>query len=221
MERTTEVMTTLDFVENVTVPGDVFGEPKNEYWALVCLRHGMEFVYRQAVGCNEIVAKQIPPNVNFMGAINHPYFDYVPKPLLTCAFHWYAISACQYVRTVGAIAYRQGSISDLPKAYANRIIPEVVAFRDKVAAHFAWSTENGRDNDAERLASVIPQLSFHSGSFHIGSLVISLRRNGNATSSETIAPWSLSKVHETLTARYWPAQDGKVKSPAEKVREPE
>lgn len=206
MDSATELTTTLDYVQNITVPGEVFREPKNEYWALVCLYHGMEFLYRQAVKCDEIVAKQIPPNVNFSGAGNHRYFGQVPKPMLTCAFHWYAMSACQYVRTVGAIAYRQGSISVLPQVYANDIIPEVVAFRNKVAAHFAWSTENNRDNDAERLASIIPQLTFESDSFHLGSLVISMSRSGNSTSSETIAPWSLSKVHERLAARYWPPQ---------------
>jgi hypothetical protein len=207
------VTTTIDYVANITVPGEVFREPKNEYWALVCLYHGMESLYRLAVKCDEIVAKQIPPNVRFSGMGNHPFFAEVPKPMLTCAFHWYAISACQYVRTVGAIAYRQGASSVLPQEYANGIIPEVVTFRNKVAAHFAWSTENNRDNDAERLASIIPQLSFDLDSFRMGGLVISMRRGGNSNSSEAIAPWSLRKVHEMLAARYWPPQNNQFVAP--------
>jgi hypothetical protein len=34
---TDEPTTTLDYTDNIVVPGDVFREPTNEYWALQCL----------------------------------------------------------------------------------------------------------------------------------------------------------------------------------------
>ncbi len=40
-----ESVTVLDYVDNIEVPGDVFRKPSNEYWALVCLRQGLEFLY--------------------------------------------------------------------------------------------------------------------------------------------------------------------------------
>ena len=52
-------------------------------------------------------------------------------------FHWYSISACQYVRTVGAIAYLQDNSRPKPLEYVNSVIPEVKAYRDKVGAHYA------------------------------------------------------------------------------------
>ena len=103
--------TILDHVENISVMGDVFSPPANEYWALVCLRDGLEFLCRQVEQCEKVVHDRVNPDgklrVLFEG--NAPKLKGVPQGLLTCAFHWYAISACQYVRTVGAIAYRQDS----------------------------------------------------------------------------------------------------------------
>jgi hypothetical protein len=124
--------------------------------------------------------------------------------LLTCAFHWYAVSACQYVRTVRAISYRHDPRRPIPPEYVNAVLPEVLAFRDKVAAHFAFSTQNSRDNDAERLASVLPPLTFVDDSFHVGAFTVSIRNAGKASTSDTMQPWSICKVHEQLRRRYWP-----------------
>jgi hypothetical protein len=45
-------VTVLDYIDNITVPGNVFHEPANEYWALICFQHGMEFLYHQAHRCD-------------------------------------------------------------------------------------------------------------------------------------------------------------------------
>ena len=203
----TEPVTVLDFLAEITVPGKVFERPGNEYWALVCLRRGLEFLYRQAQMCDELVKQQIDPtgSTTFAGFGNLPQLDVVPKPLLTCAFHWYAISACQYVRTVGAIASRLAlwKTPTKPLDYVRKVIPEVLAFRDKVAAHFAWTTKNDKDNDAERLASIIPPLAFVEDSFHVGAGLLVVQRSGVESSSDTLTPWSICKIHEQLRDRYW------------------
>lgn len=201
-------VTILDHIDNITAPGNVFQEPANEYWALICLQHGMELLYHQAHECEQAVKQRVNPNgnVRYFGSGNSPTFDQVPQTLLTCWFHWYAISACQYVKTVGAIARKLDPSRPLPHEYAKNIIPEVIAFRDKVAAHFAWTTENNRDNDAERLASILPPLTFNDDSFHVGGLTVTVRRGDRASNSQSIKPWSLCKVHRALRERYWPQQ---------------
>jgi hypothetical protein len=200
-------LTVLDHIDNIVVPGDVFAEPVNEYWALVWLREGMEYLYHQVRRCDEVARQQVNPggNVRFMGSGNFPAFQHLPQALLTCSFHWYAISACQYVRTVGAISWRHDNTRQKPLDYAKAVIPEVVAFRDKVAAHFAWCTANQKDNPAERFASIIPPLVFQDDSFHVGALAVHLRQDGKASNSTAIQPWSLSRIHERLRQRYWPA----------------
>ena len=139
-----------------------------------------------------------------MGSGDFPAFQHLPQALLTCSFHWFAISACQYVRTVGAIAWRHDNNRPKPLDYTKTVIPEVVAFRDKVAAHFAWCTANQKDNPAERFASIIPPLVFQDDSFHVGALAVHLHQGGEASNSTAIQPWSLSRVHERLRQRYWP-----------------
>jgi hypothetical protein len=201
--------TVLDHIDNIIVPGEVFQEPKNEYWALICLWDGLEFLYHQAAHCDEMVKQQVNPQGKFrvVGLGNLPVFNQIPKTLLTCAFHWYAISACQYVRTVGAIAYRQDNTRPIPPRYVKKVIPDVLSFRDKVAAHFAWTTQHSQDNDAERLASILPPLTFINDSFHVGALTVALQGAGKASTSKAIQPWSICKVHQQLRQRYWPSHE--------------
>jgi len=198
--------TVLDHFDGIIVPGDPFRQPANEYWALVCLKQGMDLLYNQALDYDQIIAQRVNPDgdldVFFSG--NFPGMEQVPTPLLTCAFHWYVISACQYVRTVGAIAHKFDPTRPIPPEYAKTVIPEVIAFRDKVAAHFSWTTQNRRDSDAERLASILPPLSYFNDSLHVGGMTLTVTRGGKASTSSAIQPWSLCRVHEKLSNRYWP-----------------
>ncbi len=198
--------TILDYIDSIKVPGKVFEEPANEYWALICLHQGLEFLYQQAARCDQVVLKSLNPKIRVLMSGSCPELAGVSQSLLTCAFHWYAVSACQYVRTVGAIARRYDKAQPLPKEYACKVIPEVVAFRDKVAAHFAWTTKNKEDNEAERDASIMPQLSFVDDSFFVSAFTIGVRQSGEASDSSAMKPWSISKVHQQLRLRYWPPQ---------------
>lgn len=197
--------TILDHIDNITVPGSVFKNPVNEYWALICLWEGMSFLYHQAKRCDEALRSRVNPDdtIKYMSMGNLPEFHDIPKALLTCAFHWYAISACQYVRTVGMIAYKEiGDVND----YIRKVIPEVLSFRDKVAAHFAWTKSDSRDNKAERMISIMPQITFQDDSFFVGSWKLTSKSSGEATNSEAIKPWSVTKTHEYLCNRYWPTE---------------
>jgi hypothetical protein len=214
-----EPRTTLDYVDNIVVPGDVFREPTNEYWALMCLWQGLEYINAQVVSCEKTAKESIESGgeqifsfapdikVKVEGLMS---FGRMPEAirgatrLLTMAFHWYAISACQFVRLVGAVAKRLDDARPLPNEYAEPIIPEVIAFRDKVAAHFSWSSKNKRDNEAERLASILPPLGYNRGRISVGTMTVHLRQGGKSSTSSEIKEWSLTEVHERLTKRYLP-----------------
>jgi hypothetical protein len=199
-------ITTLDHVEGITVDGDVFTEPANEYWALRSLWDGLEFLARQASDCDNIARQQLNPDGNFeiFSYGNDPDLKGIPLGLLTCAFHWYAVTACQYVRTVGAIAKRLDSTRPSPPKYVAQVIPEVQAYRDKVAAHFAWASMHERDNDAERAASIMPAVTFQNDSFFVGAMTLIIRAHGKTSDSRSIEPWSINSIHGRLRARYWP-----------------
>jgi len=205
-EEEPQECTILDHTDGIKVPGAVFQEPANEYYALICLAEGMSCLYRQVKRYEEVVEQRMNPhgNLKVAGAGNLPAFSDLPMPLLVCSFHWYAISACQYVRLVAAIAHFQDQTRPIPPAYVKNVIPEVLAFRDKIAAHFAWATKHERDNDAERLASVLPPLRLSDGRFIASGYRVMLRRSGKTTKSDAIIGWSLTEVHERLVERYWP-----------------
>lgn len=202
----TDEFTTLDYIDKITVSGNPFAEPANEYYALLCLRTGLEFLNRQVEKYDWIALKQLDPNKQYFSFGNSPLLTGIPYQLLTCAFHWYSISACQYVRTVGAIAYSQDNSRPLPPEYTKSVIPEVLAFRDKVAAHFAWSSKHSKDNEAERLASIIPQVSFSKDTFQVQALTVSKVSRGKSSDSKVMHPWSITKIHQRLRERYWPEE---------------
>ncbi len=200
-----EIRTILDHIDEIEVPGDVFRPPANEYWALVYLRKGLEFLAQQVDQCETIVRNQIgsPPNTKLCSFGNLPEFSDLPKGLLTCSFQWYSISACQYVRTVGAIAKSNDTTRLKPHDYLETVIPEVKVFRDKVAAHFVWASRNKKDNDAERLLSKIPNLVWSDGHFFVSGWSASLHKTGRGSVSADWIPWSVSIVHRRLCDRYW------------------
>ena len=203
---TDEFNTTLDHIDNIIVDGNPFAEPANEYYALLCLRTGLEFLYRQAVKCDQIALKQLDPDKKYLSFGNSPLLTGIPYQLLTCAFHWYSVSACQYVRTVGTIAYRQDNSRPNSLEYVKSVIPEVLAYRDKVGAHYAWSMKHDEDNEAERLASIIPQVAFFKDTFQVQALTVSKVSGGKSSNSKVMQPWSITKIHQRLQERYWPEE---------------
>ena len=206
--------TVLDHIDNIVVPGKVFAEPNNEYWALLCFWEGMEFLYGLSKKCDEAVKRSLNPDdkwrVVAMGNLSG--LNQVPKNLLNCSYHWYSITACQYVRTIGAIASRQDTSRPKPLAYIESVIPDLKVFRDKVAAHLSFSTNNDKDNDAERLFSVLPAPAFENDCFNMGAFTVTLKNENGTQTSSAIKSWNLCKVHEELRKRYWPG-DGSQDSP--------
>ena len=200
-----QVHTVLDHIDQIKVPGDVFREPANEYWALVYLSEGLRSLARQVVKCEAIVRKRLNSGgtIRLFSYGNMREFNGLPMGLLTCTFQWYAISACQYVRTVGRIAKSQIPDGPDPLAYVNEVIPDVKVFRDKVAAHFAWSTSNRKDSDAERMASILPNLAWVDNRFAIGGWSVYLPKGNGVVEPGEIPSWSVSAVHECLSKRYW------------------
>ena len=87
--------------------------------------------------------------------------------------------------------------------YIRKVIPDVLSFRDKIAAHFALTKTDSRDNKAERMISIMPQLTFQENSFFVGSLKLTSKSSKGTTNSEAIKPWSVTKTHECLCKRYW------------------
>src|SRR6266704_3091670 len=206
---TLESETTLDQIDGIAVPGNPFIRPTNEYWALTYLAQGLEFLYRQVQNCDGLARSRLNPSgdLTITAYGNDPASSGMPLGLLTCAFQWYAVDACKYVWTVGAIDHqREPAKHPRPRAYVQRVIPEVLAFRDKVAAHFAGTTRNSKDSPAERLLSILPQLSFVDDALCVAALTVAVSTGGVGSDSTVVERWSIQDIHRRLAERYWPSR---------------
>lgn len=129
----------------------------------------------------------------------------VDDPHVICAFQWYSVSVCNYAWLVGHLAKRGGVLREDPKQYRDSVVgPGALAFRDKVAAHFARAVDSKKDNEAERIKSVsCAMIGFRGGHFVAPFGTQSVTRSGVTTDSRNMPEWSVTELHQNLFSRYW------------------
>ena len=183
----------------------------NQLVSLQCLATGLDFLGRQVQTIEAIVIDELKKtgvwgkNKRLGFLIHIPGLNRATRDLVTCAFHWYSVTACNYVRLVGWLA-NEGD-SKKANAYTDRVIPSVKTWRDKVGAHFALvSPKEKKDTQADLAISVMPLLSFEDDAFCVGSLTLNMASEGGKSSSSAAMGWSLTQTHRRLTLRYWPTQ---------------
>ena len=198
----------LDYIEKFDLPETERSKYLNELQSLHYLRVGLKFLYKNVKKIENEVAKQIPPNIRYFSFGNDPNMPRIPhetKALIACSFHWYSVSICNYVWMVGWLQHKNNPNTPTAKDYRNSVLPkEVIAWRDKVAAHFARADNDKRDNPAERMASVFYPSGFYDDAFYASPMKLMVTKAGQSSTSESMHQWSLTKLHEQLRPRYWP-----------------
>lgn len=140
--------------------------------------------------------------------------------LVSCIFHWFGVSVCNYARLVGFIRGLEKNqftrtdlktpaafkgISSAVKTYVESIpeLAQVLVWRNKVGGHFAITDPRSDDNIATLNMSVMFQVSLENGVYVVGGYSLT---QGNSTASHTsaIPMWSVSQVFESLIPRFWP-----------------
>lgn len=137
---------------------------------------------------------------------NHPLLEGLSPDmnLVSCFFHWYAVSVCNYVRLVEWLWRQVSPSASRPSQYVEMVLPEVKPWRDKVAAHFAGSSYNKADNAAERKSSVFPPVAFSGDRFVAQPMMVTVIISDEQSTTANLSPWSLTRVHDDLKTRYWP-----------------
>lgn len=189
----------IDHVEQLSLSDDERRLRANELNALLYLAEGLTFLANQVKQIEDSYRGQLDPRRVEFHFGNVPGFEWVPRGLLACSFHWYAVSACNYARMVGWLA--NGDDPKKTAQYVERVLPSVHLWRNKVAAHFAQTDPRPEDTAADLVASLMPP-SFVDDAFAVGALRISMKR----TSSRTDMQWKLTHVHRDLGRRYWPPE---------------
>jgi len=199
-----EIAKTLDYIENFTLSREDLDKYFNELNSLRYLSEGLSFLYKQVKKVEATVTKRIDPKTLVFSYGNDPLMAGVPLGLIACSFHWYSVSVCNYALLVGWIRHTIDPNLPLPRNYVESLIPDVKAWRDKVAAHFSRASHDSRDNLAEQEVSVFPPIGFYGDAFYAAPMILAIRKNGKKSTSESLKEWSLTKTHEQLQPRYWP-----------------
>lgn len=204
----------LDYEDNLCLPDEERQQYQNELGSLRYLRIGLNFLfcivdnaeadrYRQTQQAQAIAMEELAKTSKLgkhMRYVRHD-FDFSgedkARDLVTCAFHWYSVMACNYARLVGWLAY--GGCPKEANKYTERIMPSVKVYRDKVAAHFAQTSPRDTDTPADLAISVMDTIGFVDKTFRVGALRLNV---GKFSSAEM--EWSLTETHRRLSARYWP-----------------
>ena len=196
----------IDRVDNLEIPDEEEKQYFNELRSLEYLTKGLNFLNAQVQQFEAEISGSLEKDkiVHMYG--NAPALEGIPQDLVACAFHWYSVTACNYVRLVGWLA--NGGDTSKATKYLQYVLPEVRVWRNKVGAHFARIDPRPEDTPADLTKSVMFPISFDDNAFYADSLLLTIE----GSSSRRDMRWSLTHTHDLLSARYWPTSDSWRKS---------
>ena len=195
----------LDFIDKLELPDSEIEKHFDARMALARLGEGLFWIH-QEVAKIEMDLRNKASKENIQLALAGGILENKPFGLLSCAFQWYAVSACNYAQLVGWLATRDSVAS---KNYVKKVMPRLRNYRNKVAAHFAI-TDPFRDNEADLAASVMTNIIFTHGRLCAAALTPVINNDGDEIKVSRDISWSLTIAHERLARRFW--ANGKPKS---------
>ena len=192
----------IDHIDNVELRDEDAEQYFNEFHTLKYLWTGLSFLNYQVQKMETEVNNRLDENYQVFMLGNHPQLKGIPQDFIACAFHWYSVTACNYVKLVGWII--NGGATVEAHKYLQDILPEVYLWRNKVGAHFAQTAPREEDTPADLAKSVMFPIAFEDDAFYSNSLVLGLKSGDQGSSSRQDMKWSLTHTHKQLVARYWP-----------------
>jgi hypothetical protein len=195
-------MAILDYLDNLVLKDSENPGHGNELNSLCYLNQGLWFLYEYVLSVETQIVQQIPKETDVMFFGNAPGLRREVQELIACMFHWYAVSACNYVKMIGWLVNEGDAAKSTD--YLRRVLPSVKIWRDKIGAHFA--KHSPRDENVSDLEmSVIFPVSFDRDAFYAGAFVLGSVTDGVKTESRKDMRWSLTHIHRDLVPRYWPS----------------
>ena len=189
----------LDYIQGFELSDQEADRHFDSMMALARLGEGLWWIYGEVRQMeHEVRARAIKEGVET--GIVEGVLEGLPMGRLSCAFQWYAVSACNYVQLVGWLSSRNPGTA---KRYVAKILPRIHRFRNKVAAHFALTTPRG-DNEADLAASVMTHIIYDAGRLRAASITPVVEADDKEVIISEDLAWSVTQAHESLSVRYWP-----------------
>ena len=196
----------IDHTDKLELSDEAVERFYHERNLLKTLAAGLDFLNYQVVKIEEEVRSRLNAKDNVVGSFgNDPRLKDIPRRLISCAFRWYSVTVCDYVRIVGWLA--NGGDTKKASEYLDSVIPEVRKWRNKMGAHSAFTDPKGDDSPANLFVSSIPwDIGFVDDAFVAGSITVSLGSEDGGSTSRQDMEWSLTCTHRKLACRYgWPS----------------
>ena len=196
----------IDHVDRLELSENDVEKYYNQLQLLHTLATGLDYLYRQVSKLEDKVNERLDTKNRLVVSYgNNPKLRDIPFSLISCAFRWYSVTACDYVRIVGWLTNEE----DTKRAweYLVAVLPEVRIWRNKFGAHSAFVDPWKDDTVADLMASSIAwDIGFSDDSFVASELTISLGSEQGGSTSRQDMNWSLKQTHQQLAKRYgWPS----------------
>jgi hypothetical protein len=92
------------YIDRLQVSEEEEKKRANELSSLRYLVRGLSFLYDQILKIETQIADRTPKGKRVFHFGNSPNLEGIPQDLVACAFHWYAVTVCNYVKMVGWLA---------------------------------------------------------------------------------------------------------------------
>ena len=131
----------IDHMERLQLGDDEAGRHFNELRSLGSLAMGLEYLNTQVLGIEWRKRNSLTEDQPVYIFGNSPLLKGAPHDLIACFFHWYSVTACNYVRLVGWLGY--GGDPKKASNYLKNVMPEVSLWRDKVGSSLLTGRPQG------------------------------------------------------------------------------
>jgi hypothetical protein len=189
----------LDHIDMLELPESTLGDHDDALATLARLAEGLHWINRQLM-IYERTASDKARKADILTEVAGGILEKTPLGTISCAFQWYAVSVCNYAQLANWLIYNDRQKS---KDYVTRIFPKISNYRNKVAAHFAFSDPRKEDNEATLSASVITNIVYHDRHFYAATITPAAQ-NGIEVERSKIKPWSVTLAHQQIEKRFWP-----------------
>jgi len=197
----------LDHLRSISI--DTKNPPLENYQALKSNHFGLKML---ADGVRQLeceYAQKDPYAEHVVMHVTSRVPDYLP-----CAFNWFAVTLVNYLRFIALVevmsinGWKSAALAnpanrETIRKHCTQFVldaaPEVLRWRNKVAAHFA-ATDPFRDDNLGTLEqSIMNPITYKYPHYYVGLL---LWRTAGQTSE--LPTWALTKIYEDLRSRFWP-----------------
>ena len=194
----------IDHIANLTISEDKMSLHGNQFGVLRTLETGLDYLNLQVSKIEEEARRRLDAEDKMVFSVgNDPRLMDLPLSLMGCCFRWYSVTACDYVRLIGWLAY--GDDVERVLRYQHKVIPEVSIWRNKVGAHAAIIDPRPADTPADLFVTSIPwDIAFDDDSFvtTAGHLRVWFGSEVGGSTSRGDMAWRLTTTHRQLAERY-------------------